>query len=162
MIQATLSGRQGIYESPLFGVLQIEGLSLFVPQYEIDSVESVASLDIRTKQAGQLGAYRIDEIEYPLYYLDRHLKLAQPPPTAEQCVLLRNNEYQFGLLCEQLETLRREQIQLRAVPTSMQSEHSPLQAFAINQGKRLGCVTTVGSLQCHLQQLQQPGKQVPG
>ncbi len=150
MIQATVFTNQLVYEAPLFSVLHIEGLALFVPQLEVDMLEPASGLKLEYENRGCLGVHRIDELEYEIFYLNRNLQPAVPNKASNNCVLLRNERYQFGLLCDHLSTSSREQVQLRSVPGPMLPPYSPITAIAINDGQ-LGCVTTVSALYQHLQ-----------
>jgi hypothetical protein len=141
-----------IGQADLYAVLSMDGRKLLLPQNEVCSLEPVVDINEQAKLPGTVGWIEFQDLQCSVYCLGKDLvTLAEIAKTKRMCVLLGDGERYLGLVCDQIETLRHEQLSLHPLPACMQNPVSPILALAIYR-EEVGCVTTMTRLATFLAQ----------
>ncbi len=129
-----------------FAALDLGHLSLLLPQHEIRTLETVLDVEGAGADTDAACWVGLDGERWPVYCLSVDLE-ALPAIPAERriCVVLHHKEGCFGLVCEQVGNLARNEFDLLAVPVCMRMPETPIRALAV-QGEQVHCVTTSADL----------------
>jgi hypothetical protein len=115
-----------------FAVLVFAGFQLLIPQNDIFSLEPTIDMTPATTPIGSVGQLRQSNQTYALYALSAELTLLNScPDTYRIAVLMKNVNPMYGLLCEQVDTIKREQLSIHPVPAVMRGENSALLGLAL-------------------------------
>ena len=124
-----------------FALLMLDGWRWLLPQTEVRALESPLDIDPEVRASHSIGAIGFSGRSWPIYSLSGELQLlARLPPERRICLLLDNGADQFGLICDQVETLT-ESLRLYPTPLCMAAPDSPIAALAL-LGDDLAAVTT--------------------
>jgi hypothetical protein len=112
--------------------LVFDGLPLLIPQNDIYSLEPTVDMTSTATDNGSVGQLKQSGHVWSLYALSSELSLLNScPETYHIAILMKNVQPAFGLLCEQVDTIDRNQISIHPVPPAMKTENSPLLALAL-------------------------------
>jgi hypothetical protein len=115
-----------------FAVLVFAGLQLLIPQNDIFSLEPTIDMTPSTTTIGSVGQLQQSNQAYALYALSAELTLLNSCPESYRiAVLMKNVNPVYGVLCEQIDTIKRDQLSIHPVPAAMRRENSPLLALAL-------------------------------
>ena len=115
-----------------FIVLVFDGLPLLIPQSDVYSLEPTVDIISTASHNGSVGQLEQSGNMWSLYALSSELNLLNScPETYHIALLMKNVQPAFGLLCEQVDTIDRNQISIHPVPSAMKTENSPLLALAL-------------------------------
>lgn len=124
-----------------FALITLDRWRWLLPQTEVHTLESPLDIDPEARVSHSIGAIGFSGQWWPIYSLSGELQLlSQIPPGRRICLLLDNGADQFGLVCDQAETLD-EPLRLHAMPICMTLPDSPIAALAL-LGDDLAAVTT--------------------
>lgn len=138
--------------SQLYVLLVFDGMYLFVPQEEVQSVEIIADVHITHTSMGAVGWFGHGN-ESPVFCLAEDLSLLfEIPENREYFVLLKAEPQPLGITCDEVEdiNLKREHLHLHYLPPVMRTNESPISQLLIYQGK-IGCVCHGTALIKHLE-----------
>jgi hypothetical protein len=139
-------------EKPLYAVLRFADCKLLVPQREIRSLESVLDLVLEKELPTTVGSMMFVGKAWPAYCLTSELAVIQELPSARRvCALLSQGSDSLALVCDQLEVLPQDSLNVQPLPACMVNPDSPVEALAIFQGN-LGCITSTARLAAYLVQ----------
>ncbi len=141
-----------IYERYVLTVF--DGLHLFVPQSEVDSVEIISDIHPIRSPDGAIGWFGHGQ-ECPVYCLSDNMQLSvDMPETREYFILLKDSEQPMGITCDEVEPiyLYQTEIEIQFLPPIMKSEHMPIHQLAHYQDK-VGIVCHGSALLQYLQWL---------
>lgn len=116
-----------------YALLAFQGLQLLIPQTDIYSLEPIADL-LPASNAYQntVGQIKQGGEVWPVYALSSDLEVLNSSPVDSRViVLMKNVQPEYGLLCEQVDTLKRSEVSILPMPTAVQSKNSPLLAIAV-------------------------------
>jgi len=115
-----------------FAVLVFAGLQLLIPQNDIFSLEPTIDMTPSTTTIGSVGQLQQSNQAYALYALSADFTLLNSCPESYRiAVLMKNVNPVYGVLCEQIDTIKRDQLSIHPVPAAMRRENSPLLALAL-------------------------------
>ncbi|MFI3190974.1 hypothetical protein BCS42_12700 [Crenothrix sp. D3] len=115
-----------------FAVLIFAGLQLLIPQNDIFSLEPTIDMTPAALSIGGVGQLQQSNQAYALYALSAELTLLNSCPESYRiAVLMKNVNPVYGVLCEQIDTIKRDQLSIHPVPAAMRRENSPLLALAL-------------------------------
>ena len=115
-----------------FAVLIFAGLQLLIPQNDIFSLEPTIDMTPAALSIGGVGQLQQSNQAYALYALSAELTLLNRCPESYRiAVLMKNVNPVYGVLCEQIDTIKRDQLSIHPVPAAMRRENSPLLALAL-------------------------------
>jgi len=118
--------------SERFATLGFAGLQLLIPQSDIYSLEPAVDITPDTETIGSVGQLEQSGEVWSLYALSADLDLLKTcPDNYRIAILLKNVTPQYGLLCEQVNTISRDQISIHPIPPVMHCKNSPLLALAL-------------------------------
>lgn len=124
-----------------FALLMLDGWRWLLPQTEVRTLESPLDIDLEARAPHSVGAIGFSGQWWPVYSLTGELQLlSHTPPGRRICLLLDNGADQFGLVCDQVETLT-ESLRLYPIPLCMAAPDSAIAALAL-LGDDLAAVTT--------------------
>ena len=125
-----------------FAILTIDGRRFFLPQKEIHSLELVIDINKIDPLTQAVGWFLEENQKWPLYCLDRELNiLTYIPQSRKTCVLIRDRDFNFGILCDQINSLDDYHPMTYPIPKCMRTPGLPFERLILNKGK-LECVTT--------------------
>jgi hypothetical protein len=137
---------QAIESSDYFANLTFAGLQLLIPQSDIYSLEPTVDMTPCLDAIGAAGQLQQDAEVWSLYALSSDLNLLDSCPDSYRiAVLLKNIKPVFGLLCEQIDTLARNQISIHPIPEAMHNPESPLLALAL-YGEEIRYISSASAL----------------
>lgn len=123
---------QAIESSEYFANITFAGLQLLIPQSDIYSLEPTVDMTPCLDVMGAAGQLQQGNEVWSLYALSSDLSLLDSCPDSYRiAVLLKNVKPIYGLLCEQIDSLARNQIGIHPIPTAMRNPKSPLLALAL-------------------------------
>jgi len=123
---------QAIESSEYFANITFAGLQLLIPQSDIYSLEPTVDMTPCLDVMGATGQLQQGNEVWSLYALSSDLSLLHSCPDSYRiAVLLKNVKPIYGLLCEQIDSLARNQISIHPIPTAMRNPKSPLLALAL-------------------------------
>jgi len=129
-----------------FAVLIFAGFQLLIPQNDIFSLEPTIDMTPSTTPIGSVGQLQQSNAVYALYALSAELTLLNScPDTYRIAVLMKNVNPVYGLLCEQVDTIKRDQLSIHPVPTAMHRKNSPLLALAL-VGEEVRTISSANAL----------------
>jgi hypothetical protein len=115
-----------------FAVLVFAGLQLLIPQNDIFSLEPTIDMTPAALSIGGVGQLQQSNTIYALYALSADFTLLNSCPESYRiAVLMKNVNPVYGVLCEQIDTIKRDQLSIHPVPAAMRRENSPLLALAL-------------------------------
>lgn len=115
-----------------FLVASYDGIHLLFYEREVRSVEMIEDLMLSSPGTSGAFLYRHDEMECPVYALDREFSILQTIPAQRQhFVLLTSESGNFGIACDQTTLLRKAETRLIPLPECMQYPTSPVQGLAL-------------------------------
>jgi len=134
-----------------------DGLQLFVPQDDVQSVEIVSDIDITETAIGAVGWWQDPSYEQasPIFCLSKELNLVQKfTKTQEYFVLLKDPDIPVGIACEKVEHLDivEEHLNFQPIPAVMRTAELPISNLLIYKDK-LACVCLGADLIRHLGKL---------
>jgi chemotaxis signal transduction protein len=120
-----------------FALLVFEDMKLLIPQTDIYSLEPVADmLPASDKQLNSVGEINQGGQVWPVYALSTDLNaLNSIPKSSRIIILMKNVQPEYGLLCDQVDTIKRSEISIHPVPAAVQGKNSPLLAIAIQDSQ---------------------------
>jgi hypothetical protein len=126
---------QAIDYSERFVNVEFAGLQLLIPQTDVYSLEPVVDMT-PAADIGSVGQIITQSGEvWSLYAFSSELNLLSSCPESYRIVILMKNiQPVYGLLCEQVSTILRNDISIHAIPTAVYNEASPLLALALYGG----------------------------
>jgi hypothetical protein len=129
-----------------FAVLGFAGLQLLIPQSDIYSLEPAVDMTPCLEPIGSVGQIKQGAEVWSLYALSSDLSLLNSCPDSYRiAILLKNVKPVYGLLCEQVDTVTREQISIHSIPPVMHDKNSPLLALAL-YGEEVQYISSVTAL----------------
>jgi hypothetical protein len=129
-----------------FAVLIFAGLQLLIPQNDIFSLEPTIDMTPSTTPIGSVGQLQQSNTVYALYALSAELTVLNScPETYRIAVLMKNVNPVYGLLCEQVETIKRDQLSIHPIPAVMRRKNSPLFALAL-VGEQVHTISSANAL----------------
>lgn len=131
----------------LLVALQFGRQSLFVPQREIGSLESVLDLQREDAAPPTAGVIELADQVWPVYCLSDEgwILTAEVPASRRVCLLLDDGDYQLGLVCDRVEALAAPS-QLYSMPACMARSDALIEALVIQDEHTVGCLTTTARL----------------
>jgi hypothetical protein len=137
---------QAIESSDYFANVTFAGLQLLIPQSDIYSLEPTVDMTPCLDAIGAVGQLQQGNEVWSLYALSSDLSLLDRCPDSYRiAVLLKNVKPVFGLLCEQIDSLARNQISIHPVHTAMRNPTSPLLALALH-GEEIRYISSASAL----------------
>jgi len=120
--------------------MSFDGIQLFVPQDDVQSVEIVSDIDITETAIGAIGWWQDPNYEQasPIFCLSKALNLVQKfKKTQEYFVLLKDPDVPVGIICEKVEHLDivEEHLNFQSVPPVMQTAKLPISNLLIYRDK---------------------------
>lgn len=129
-----------------FAVLIFAGLQLLIPQNDIFSLEPTIDMTPSTTTIGSVGQLQQSNQAYALYALSAELTLLNSCPESYRiAVLMKSINPVYGLLCEQVDTIKRDQLSIHPIPTVMRRKNSPLLALALI-GEKVSYISSANAL----------------
>jgi hypothetical protein len=121
-----------------------DGLHLFVPQDDVQSVEIISDIDESETPIGAVGWWQDPSYEQssPIFCLTKDLHLSQKLKEAQEYfVLLKDRDVPVGITCEKVEHLDivEEHLDFQILPPVMKTAESPISQLLIYKNK-LACV----------------------
>lgn len=130
----------------LYAIVSIDDRKLLIPQQEINSLESIFDLATTPQEPPAVGAFTLAGELWPVFCLSSNLDVLLEIPNARRmCVLLKDDNHTLGLVCDQIEPLRQQDMRLQPLPPCMKTSTSPVQALVFHN-EAVGCVTTTARL----------------
>lgn len=153
------------YSADLYVLLTIDGLYIFIPQSQIESVEIIADTHITSTTTGAVGWFSQGHgvgRDVPVFCLSKALVLQQDiPQSREYFVLLKSHDEQapVGITCDEVENLnvKHEELFFQDLPAVMKNQgffDSPIEQFLIYNNK-VACVCTGEKLTDYIHTLSQ-------
>jgi hypothetical protein len=137
---------QAIESSDYFANVTFAGLQLLIPQSDIYSLEPTVDMTPCLDAIGAVGQLQQGNEVWSLYALSSDLTLLNSCPDSYRiAVLLKNIKPVYGLVCEQIDTLARNQISIHPIPTAMRNLESPLLALAL-YGEEVRYISSASAL----------------
>lgn len=137
---------QAIESSEYFANVTFAGLQLLIPQNDIYSLEPTVDMTPCPDVIGAAGQLQQGNEMWSLYALSSDLSLFDSCPDSYRiAVLLKNVKPLYGLLCEQIDSLARNQISIHPIPTAMRNPTSPLLALAL-YGEEIRYISSASAL----------------
>jgi len=137
---------QAIESSDYFANMAFAGVQLLIPQSDIYSLEPTIDMTPCLDTIGAVGQLQQGSEMRSLYALSSDLNLLKSCPDSYRiAVLLKNVNPVYGLLCEQIDTLTRNQIHIQPIPRAMHNPKSPLLALAV-YGKEVRYISSASAL----------------
>lgn len=116
-----------------FAVLVFGGLQLLIPQSDIYSLEPVLDMAPCFDIIGSVGHLKQGGKMWSLYALSSDLDLLDSCPDSYRiAILMKNVKSEYGLLCEQVDSIARDQINIYPIPAVMYCKDAPLLALALH------------------------------
>ncbi len=125
-------------------MMLFDGLYLFVPQEEVQSVEIIVDIQFGRQANGTLGFFNLHGEEAPVYCLSKELALITDlPKTREYFTLLHTEGHTVGIACDEVETISFTSIDLyvQDLPPVMRQPESPFIGAVIYQ-ESVACIST--------------------
>jgi len=139
-------GRDDRARPELLVRIGIDGLILFLPQREVQTVEPVMDVDRSYPPPGAVGEIGLDEQVWPVYGLDGRLQpTTAVPPARRACALLAVGDACFGVLCDAFRSLPASELELHPLPSCLATAETPVRALAVH-GQDIGCVVSAAAL----------------
>lgn len=128
----------------LFTVLDLERLSLLIPQHQIQALEP--AFDVQSAGGTGVGWISMGGTRLPVYCLSNDLQTTRAVPADYPiCVLLNANGNRFGLLCKQVQMLEESEVDISPLPECMRTAENPLWGL-LRQGEKVVCATSADDL----------------
>ncbi len=146
---------------PLFAMLQLDGVMVFLPQSDVRTVEP--ALDIAsTDGAPGIGEITVGGRSWPVHCLTGELAPARSvPPTRHICALLDAGDESFALLCDDFKPLHARELAFHPLPDCMGGEQGCAHSLAVYE-ERVGCVVSAAGLKALIDaDAAGPGPDVP-
>lgn len=135
-----------IKQSQLFAHLKLGKLDLLIPQSDVFSLEPTLDMSPLPEFAPIVGQMWQAQTLWSLYAFSENLTLLDECPVHYRVViLLKNTDYSYGIICEQVQSIEREQVQIQSLPSAMETTHSPLLALALYEEK-VRCISSAQAL----------------
>jgi len=114
-------------------------------------------LDMRSGPAGSVGEVVLSGRHWPVYSLDRNLDLiGEIPRERHICVLVSGALGGFGITCDELTTLKTDDVSIHPVPGCMCTPDLLAESLAVYDG-RVACVLSAESIARRIERLK-PGE----
>jgi hypothetical protein len=135
----------------IFLAIRIETTRLLVPQEDVRMVESAADIRTPTSNPGAFGSIRIGRERVPVYCLSESLtELRTELGSRRICPILTSRDGRYGVLCDDVELIAAQHLDVRAMPAAMQRHGISIGGFALH-GEELVCISSgdalLGSIQ---------------
>ena len=115
---------------------------LLFPGEEVLSLEAVPAIGDPAAD-GSIGTVNLNQSSLAVYYLDEQLRPhGEVQDGRRACICLGDGVAAFALLCDKVETVEEEELQIVELPACMRSTITPVQSLAL-QGTRILCVSCV-------------------
>jgi hypothetical protein len=130
-----------------FALLEFAGLQMLIPQTDIYSLEPAVDMSPPSGISfDSVGEFVQSGHVWSLYALSADLDvLGICPETYRIAILFKNVQPVFGLLCEQVDTIKRSEISIHPIPDAMQNKYSPILALALHDSV-LGYISSASAL----------------
>jgi hypothetical protein len=136
----------------LYVLLVFDGVYLFVPQNEVESVEIIADVQITRTDMGAVGWFFGHGLESPVFCLAKDFSLLlDTPKNREYFVLLKTEQQPLGITCDEVENIKFKQAHLypQDLPMAMKTPDSPISQLVVYQEK-IGYICRGEALVRHL------------
>ena len=129
-----------------FAAVIFDGLQLLIPQSDIYSLEPTVDMRSAIARDGSVGQIEQSGNIWDLYALSADLNLLKSyPETYRIIILMRNVQPVYGLLCEQIYTIARNEVSIHPIPAVMNAINSPLLALAL-VGEEVSYISSAAAL----------------
>ena len=136
-----------------FTVLDLDRLSLLVPQHQVQALEP--AFDVQFSGTG-VGWISVSGTRSPVYCLSNDLQTTRAVPTDYPiCVLLNADDNRFGLLCKQVQMVEESEADISPLPECMRTAENPLWGL-LQQGEKVLCATSAHDLLACLDEKPEP------
>lgn len=122
-----------------WALLVMDGITIALPQRDVVTIELTSALqpaqEIDPDGGGEIGWLARDTQRWPVYCLDRHLRLAPAlADTARVCVLFRSDERTLGVAGTQVSLLAADaDLAVPSLPACLTRSGSPLTGLALHR-----------------------------
>ncbi len=133
-------------------LLVFDGVCLFVPQNEVESVEIIADVQMTRTDMGAVGWFFGHGLESPVFCLAEDFSLElDTPKNREYFVLLKAEQQPLGITCDEVENIKFKQEHLypQDLPVAMKTQDSPISQLVVYRDK-IGYVCRGAALVRHL------------
>lgn len=135
--------------------LRINSLLLLADQQQIANIISLADLVWGQAEFPACACVYYQGRDWPVYCCSEQVTcLQQIPAERRVCILLKNQDTYFGLLCNEVSIIKSGEFQLQSLPAAHMTEQLPWRAITQIDGK-LACSFDSRGLLERLQQLNQ-------
>lgn len=114
-----------------------DGLHVFVPQNEVNSVEIISDIHAIRSPYGAIGWFGQGQ-ECPIFCLSDQMQLVTDmPESREYFILLKDPELPVGITCDEVEPiyLHQTEIEIQRIPSIMTTPNIPIYQLAHYQDK---------------------------
>ena len=127
---------------PAYVQLSLGKTRLLFPGKEVLSLEAVPEIG-KPAADGSVGAVSLNQSSLAVYNFDEQLHPHNDVQDGRSaCVCLGDGRVAFALLCDKVETVEEEGLQLVELPACMRSAITPVRSLAL-QGTRILCISCV-------------------
>lgn len=125
-----------------FAVLVFAGLQVLIPQNDIYTLEPIIDMTPPVTDSSSVGQLQQSGQAWSLYALSANLTLLTSRPDSYRiAILMKHTQPACGLLCEQVYSIERSEINIHPVPAAMHCKDSPLLALAL-VGEEVRCISS--------------------
>jgi hypothetical protein len=129
-----------------FAVLRLANIALLVPLNEVHSLELLSQIDTERRSPSTIGSVRVSETWLPVLSLSDDLAPeSQSSEPLRICAILASAEHAIAIACREIVSVDAAAIAHHAIPPSMRTAHSPVQALA-RHGDEVFCRTSTAHL----------------
>ncbi len=127
-----------------YALLSMDRLALLIPQHQVRSLEP--ALDVQRTQARDAAWISTAGVNWPVYCLSEDLwPNLEVPANRHICALLQSGAGLLGVLCDQVATLERTELDILPLPHCMRTQDTPLLGLVLHAGRVL-CVSSANHL----------------
>ena len=136
----------------LIAVLGVDGLKLLLPQDELRTLEPVEDVKQGSHEHLEVGWISVADQQCPVFCVAGDLTVLGEIPRQRRIVVMLNADNELaGVLCDELNIVRSEELNIYPIPVSLRGPGSPLTSLAIYEDT-VACMTSSHHLISYLRQ----------
>lgn len=114
-----------------------------IPQGEVIALEPAVDIDLSETDDESIGVISYKNKRLPVYNFTQNFEVSQTFPESRRiCVCLHQEDIQFGILCDEVDTVQDLDFTIAMIPECMQTESCPVHNLAVYGNKVMNIIST--------------------
>ena len=114
-----------------------------IPQGEVIALEPAMDIDRSGSFEGSIGVIAYEDKLLPVYSLTNNLGLSgELPESARICICLHHEDAEFGIVCDEVDSLQDLNFTVVAIPECMRSDNCPVDNLAVYGSKVVNIISS--------------------